>query len=187
MKTFFFRGHLDFGTKIGKSKTKSFSRTTKISTFTTAHTALHSAHTKQALRGNVATHTLSNCKANNFLIVIFVRKAVSATTFAYFRGAPDKVSRAPKRRGAQFENRCSREMENNLVYSSEFTVTWCLSIHTLVQLHWHRRKQTKKRKRTTKTKRGTNKAKSAALRESRLWGECCIHFAPVFWSCVLRR
>ena len=32
-------------------------------------------------------------------------------------------------------------------------------------------KQTKKRKQTKKTKRETNKAKSAALRESRIWSE----------------
>ena len=45
----------------------------------------HSAHTKNALRGNVA--------ASNFHTAIIVRKAVSTTTFACFRGAPDKVSR----------------------------------------------------------------------------------------------
>ena len=45
----------------------------------------HSAHTKEALRGNVA--------ASNFHTAIIVRKAVSTTTFACFRGAPDKVSR----------------------------------------------------------------------------------------------
>ena len=45
----------------------------------------HSAHTKKALRGNVA--------ASNFHTAIIVRKAVSTTTFACFRGASDKVSR----------------------------------------------------------------------------------------------
>ena len=45
----------------------------------------HSAYTKEALRGNVA--------ANNFHTAIIVRKAVSTTTLACFRGAPDKVSR----------------------------------------------------------------------------------------------
>ena len=45
----------------------------------------HPAHTKEALRGNVA--------ANNFHTAIIVRKAVSTTTFACFRGSPDKVSR----------------------------------------------------------------------------------------------
>ena len=35
--------------------------------------------------------------------------------------------------------------------------------------------------------RETPKAKSFALRESRIWGECLIYFAQVFWSCVLRR
>ena len=52
----------------------------------------HSAHTKEALRGNVAV--------NNFHTVIIARKAVSTTTFACFRGAPDK--------GAQFGNHWSR-------------------------------------------------------------------------------
>ena len=47
----------------------------------------HSAHTKEALRGNVA--------ANNFYTATIVRKAVSTTTFACFRGA-------------QFGNHCYR-------------------------------------------------------------------------------
>ena len=51
--------------------------------------------------------------------------------------------------------------------------------------------QTKKRadnhdEREAKT-RETPKAKSVALRESRIWSECLIYFAQVFWSCVLRR
>ena len=37
-----------------------------------------------------------NVAANNLHTAIIVRKAVSTTTFAYFRGAPDKVSRRPR-------------------------------------------------------------------------------------------
>ena len=35
--------------------------------------------------------------------------------------------------------------------------------------------------------RETPKAKSVALRENRIWGECLIYFAQLFWCCILRR